>query len=275
MNKALKLKMLVLTGLMFLLPSCSTVPITGRRQFNLVPDSMVNAMALQEYSNFIAQSKLSGNAQQTQTVKQVGGRISQAVEKFNAENNIEQKYDWEFNLVEDDAVNAWAMPGGKVVIYTGILPLTQDETGLAVVVGHEIAHAWARHGSERMSQGLMVQMGGIALSEALSKYPAQTQNLFMQAFEVGSQVGVLLPYSRRHEEEADHLGLIFMALAGYDPQAAVDFWQRMAAAKEAPAPPEFLSTHPSDETRIKKIKERIPEALKYYRQNVGSPGGPL
>jgi predicted Zn-dependent protease len=175
-------------------------------------------------------------------------------------------YRWEFNIVEDSSINAWCMPGGKVVVYTGIMPVVQNETGLAVVMGHEIAHAVANHGQERMSQGLIAQMGGMALSAALQKKPEQTQALFMTAYGVGAQVGALLPYSRLQESEADHIGLIFMAMAGYDPHGALDFWRRMANTGKGGAPPEFLSTHPSDETRIKKIEDLIPEAMTYYNK---------
>jgi predicted Zn-dependent protease len=168
--------------------------------------------------------------------------------------------------VESEQANAFCMPGGKVVIYTGILPVTRDEAGLAVVMGHEIAHAIAGHGNERMSQGLAVEMGGMALSAALASKPAQTQQLWITAFGLGAQLGVMLPYSRLHESEADHLGLIFMAMAGYDPNNAVGFWERMAAAKEGKAPPEFMSTHPADETRIRQIKELIPEVMPYYEK---------
>ena len=152
------------------------------------------------------------------------------------------------------------------MIYTGILPITQNETGLAVVMGHEIAHAFAKHGAERMTQGLMVQMGGMALSKAMETRSAQTKELFMQSYGVGAQVGVLLPFSRLHENESDRLGLIFMAMAGYDPNEAVAFWQRMAAEKKGAQPPEFLSTHPADATRIQNLKELIPEAMQYYRK---------
>jgi predicted Zn-dependent protease len=156
--------------------------------------------------------------------------------------------------------------GGKVVVYTGLLPAAQGEAGLAVVMGHEIAHAFAKHGAERMTQGLLVQMGGVALSTAMRDYPEQTQNLFMQSYGIGTQVGVLLPYSRVHENEADHLGLVFMAMAGYNPEEAVAFWQRMAAGKKGARPPEILSTHPADETRIQNIKDLLPEAMQYYRK---------
>jgi len=236
---------------------------------------MLNSMSFQSYGEFLSQNKLSADAVQTQMVKRVGGRIQKALEDYCAAEGKEDKlegYEWEFNLVEDKSVNAWAMPGGKVVVYTGILSVTQTEAGLAVVLGHEIAHAYARHGGERMTQGLAVQLGGMAISEALATQPEQTQSLFQQAYGLGSQVGILLPFSRTHENEADHLGLIFMAMAGYDPQEAVTFWQRMAKASEGrDKPPEFLSTHPAEQTRIGKIQSLVPEAMKYYRpQGSGS-----
>jgi predicted Zn-dependent protease len=159
------------------------------------------------------------------------------------------------------------MPGGKVVVYTGLLPVTKTEAGLAVVLGHEIAHAFAKHGAERMTQGLIVEMGGLALSKALEDRPEQTKDLFMASYGIGSQVGILLPYSRVQESEADHLGLIFMAMAGYDPHEALTFWQRMAEANKGSQPPEFLSTHPANETRIEDIKKFLPEAMQYYRQS--------
>ena len=245
--------------------ACSTVPITGRQSLNIVPASTINSMASGQYSDFIQDSQLSQDAEQTAMIKRVGGRIQAAVEKYFADNNMSGQlagYEWEFNLVEDSLVNAWCMPGGKVVFYTGILPICQDENGVAVVMGHEIAHAIANHGNERMSQGLLVQLGGMALSEALKEKPEQTRALFMTAFGIGANVGVLLPYSRLHESEADRLGLIFMTMAGYDPNTAVAFWQRMSEGKEG-APPEFLSTHPSDETRVRNLRELIPEAMQY------------
>lgn len=247
---------------------CSTVPITGRSQLNLVPASQINSLSFQQYGEFIKQSKLSSDKEAVAMVKRVGVNIQKAVETYFAEKNLMnqlQGYEWEFNLVESDEVNAWAMPGGKVVVYTGILPLTKDETGLAVVMGHEIAHAIAQHGAERMSQGLLQQLGGMALSVALQNEPEATQNLFLTAYGVGTTVGVMLPFSRTHESEADRLGLIFMAMAGYDPSAAVEFWTRMSQQGGA-KPPEFLSTHPSDETRIADIKKHLPEALSYYNK---------
>jgi predicted Zn-dependent protease len=265
--KALRKDVIIVALLVTLLLSCSTVPITGRKQLDFIPSSSMLAMSVQEYDAFLKSHKLSTNEEHAQMVKQVGRRIQEAVEAYFAKNQQTEAlegYDWEFNLVESDEVNAWCMPGGKVVVYTGILPVTQDEAGLATVMGHEIAHAVARHGNERMSQALIAQMGGIGLSAALEEKPAKTRELWMTAFGMGAQVGVLLPYSRIQEKEADHLGLIFMAMAGYNPDRALDFWQRMAQKKEGKAPPEFLSTHPADETRIAKIKELLPQAMQYY-----------
>lgn len=268
MSKIVKFQIISLCCLVLLVSACSQVAITGRKQFNFVPDMVMNSMSFQSYSEFLNQNKLSSNARQVEMVKNTGHRIQNAVEQYCAENNLSEQlkgYSWEFNLVEDPNVNAWCMPGGKVVVYTGLLPIAQNESGLAVVMGHEIAHAVARHGSERMTQGLLIELGGVGLSKALAKYPDKTKNLFMKSFNAGTQLGILLPYSRTHESEADHMGLIYMAIAGYNPDETISFWQRMSAAKKGSSPPELLSTHPSDATRIRKIKELIPEAMKYYR----------
>lgn len=269
MRKASGRVVVALLGLLFVSAGCGEVGITGRRQLNFVPDSIINSMSVQQYSEFIKESQLSADAAKTAMVKRAGENIRVAVEQYSKEHSDTDPfagYEWEFNLVEDPNVNAFAMPGGKVVVYTGILPLTQNEAGLATVIGHEIAHVYAKHGSERMSQQLMVQMGGVALSTALKDQPEATKTLFSSAFSVGSQVGVLLPYSRLHENEADRLGLIFMAMAGYDPHEAATFWQRMSAAKgEGSSTPEFLSTHPADATRIKNLQELLPEAMEYYK----------
>jgi predicted Zn-dependent protease len=260
---------LVVGMLLTFLAGCGEVAITGRKQLNIVPDAMVNSMALQEYTSFLNENKTSGNPVHVDQVKRVGYRLTEAVEHYYREQGRASElsnFSWEFNVIEDDQVNAWCMPGGKVVVYTGLLPVTQNDEGLAVVLGHEIAHAIARHGSERMSQGLMVQLGGMALSEAMKTRPEATQQLFMQAYGLGTQIGLTLPYSRLHEKEADYMGLIFMAMAGYNPQTAVEFWQRMAAAKDGASPPELLSTHPADATRIRYIEEMLPEIMqKYYR----------
>ncbi len=250
-----------------LLVACATVPITGRKQFAFVPDAQMRAMSRQQYSQFLQEHQLSRDMEKTRLVKTVGQRIRQAVSSYFAANNMLDQlrgFDWEFNLVAAEEVNAWAMPGGKVVVYEGILPLTEDAAGLAVVLGHEIAHTVARHGKERMTQMLLVQMGGLALDAALQEQPAQTRALWMQAFGLGAQVGVVLPYSRVHENEADRLGMIFMAMAGYHPSRAITFWEKMAASQPGAKPPAFLSTHPSDATRIANMKRNLPEALRYY-----------
>ena len=259
-----KLKLFFLL-LVFLL-QCTTVPITGRKQLNIIPQSEMLSMSYQQYDEFLKTNKLSTDKAKTQLVKTVGADIQKAVETFFVQNNMSgylQDFRWEFNLVESEEVNAWCMPGGKVVVYSGILPVTQTQAGLAVVMGHEIAHAIAEHGGERMSQQLLAQMGGMALATALQNRPEDTQALWNTVFNVGTTVGVLLPFSRTQESEADQLGLVFMAMAGYDPNEALAFWQRMAAGSGG-APLEFLSTHPSDETRINNLKKLIPEAMKYY-----------
>ena len=251
-----------------LLQFCSLVPLTGRRQLSLVSDADMFAMSFVQYDQFLKENKLSTNSAQTNMVKGVGRRIQNAVTTYFAQNNLSQDlngFAWEFNLIQSEDVNAWCMPGGKVVVYSGILPITKNENGLAVVVGHEIAHAVAKHSNERMSQALLAQLGGQTLAAALQQKPQETQQLWMGLFGVGVQLGAILPYSRLQEGEADHLGLIFMAMAGYDPNGAVEFWQRMSQHAGA-KPPEFLSTHPSDANRIRKIKSEIKEAMKYYKK---------
>ena len=267
--KSLKYYLIVIITSSALFLSCSTVPLTGRSQLNMIPSSEMLTMSFQQYDQFLKEAKLSSNKVEVDRVKRVGANIQKAVEKYMSEHAISSRlrgYKWEFNLVEDDQINAWCMPGGKVVVYTGILPVTQDETGLAVVMGHEIAHAIAEHGNERMSQQLLQQVGAVGLMVAMKDEPAETQALWLGVYGVGTTVGIMLPYSRTHEKEADHLGLIFMAMAGYDPHAAPEFWKRMAAGKQGGSPPEFLSTHPSDQTRINDITAWIPEAMKYYKK---------
>jgi predicted Zn-dependent protease len=256
----------VITVVLF--QTCSSVPLTGRSQLNMIPSSEMLTMSYQQYDVFLKENKLSTNATEVNMVKRVGGNIQQAVTRYMADNNLSSRlngYKWDFNLVEDNQVNAWCMPGGKVVVYTGILPVTNDEAGLAVVMGHEIAHAIAEHGNERMSQQLLQQVGAVGLMVAMKDEPAQTQAIWMSVYGVGTQVAVMLPYSRTQESEADHLGLIFMSMAGYDPYEASAFWKRMAAQGTG-SPPEFLSTHPSYDTRINDINSWIPEAMKYYKK---------
>ncbi len=263
-----------LMGALFVLIACATVPLTGRKSLRLIPDSELLSLSFQQYADVLRKSKLSNDPMKVQMVRRVGEKIARSSEEFLRESKLEsdiKNYKWEFNLIEDDkVVNAWCMPGGKVAVYTGILPLTQDETGLAVVMGHEVAHAMAKHGNERVSEALLVQLGEVGLSAALAKQSGQTQQIFLNVYGVTANLGFMLPYSRLHESEADRIGLVLMAKGGYDPREAIPFWQRMKG-KGGSRPPEFLSTHPAPDTRIGDIKTHIPEAMKHYRilQNQG------
>jgi len=256
-----------------LVTGCAEVPITHRKSLQLLPDSQLMTMSLQEYSKVLKQSKLSEDWEKVEMVRRVGGRIAAAAEQFLKESGRGyqvEEYRWEFNLIEDDkTVNAWCMPGGKVAVYTGILPVARDETGLAVVMGHEVAHAMANHGNERMSQALLATVGEVALAVALRDRPGQTRNLFLAAFGVGAGIGILLPYSRLHESEADRIGLMLTARAGYDPREAIPFWERMNE-KGGSSAPEFLSTHPAPTSRIQDLRTYIPEAMQYYRSPRGT-----
>ncbi|WEK20326.1 MAG: M48 family metallopeptidase [Candidatus Pedobacter colombiensis] len=250
--------------------SCSTVPLTGRSRLNLVSDDQVLPMAFQAYTTFLTENKgavLSASNAQASRVKMIGNKLIAAVKVYMNNNNygnLIKDYQWEVNVVESKELNAWCMPGGKIVVYTGILPVTKDDAGLATVMGHEIAHAIAGHSAERMSQEMVSQGLGSVGSAALSNNP-KTQSLFNTLYGVGTPL-VMLKYSRNQELEADKLGLIFMAMAGYNPQNATAFWQRMATASAgSQKPAEFLSTHPSDATRIAQIQRDIPEAMKYYK----------
>jgi predicted Zn-dependent protease len=254
--------------------SCTRVPITNRRQVNLIPESMLMDMSLTEYNQFIAAHTVVPKTDTSSIlVTKVGTNISSAIVKYLNSHKGSKRvkgFVWQFNLIKDPTVNAWCMPGGKVVVYTGLIPVTKDENGLAVVLGHEIAHAIARHGNERMSQQLAIQMGGVALSVALSQKPEQTQQIFMQSYGVSTSLGALA-YSRKHESEADKLGLCFMAMAGYDPGTAVTFWERMI--KQSPQQPFALtSTHPTDAQRIADIKKFLPTAMKYYVKPANTKG---
>lgn len=249
--------------LMSIMVACSTVPLTGRRQLNLANSEAIQQEAAQAYRQFLndPKTKVITSGSDAQMVKRVGGRIAQAIERFLAQNGQADQYNfnWEFNLVQSKDINAWCMPGGKVAVYTGILPVTQNETGLATVMGHEIAHAIARHAEERYSQTLGAQaLGGVVGA-------ATGSQAITQLYGLGGQLA-LLKYGRNQESEADRLGLIFMAMAGYNPDGAVAFWQRMASSKQNAAPPEFLSSHPSDQSRIANIQKRLPEARQYYRK---------
>ena len=239
--------------------ACQTVPYTGRRHMILVSQDQEKGLGAQTYQETLKKSKLSADEEKVEMIRRVGGRLGQAADNPD--------FDWEFNLIEDDKmVNAWCLPGGKVAFYTGILPMTRDEDGVAVVMGHEIAHALARHGAERMSQAMPAQFLGQALSILLANNPALVRNVFNQAYGLAAG-GVLSAYSRKQESESDRIGLIIMAKAGYDPRHALDFWGRMAKIGKSPgsALEKFLSTHPNDEIRQKQIKDWLPEALKYYQ----------
>ncbi len=264
------LKVILLTAAAGWLAGCSTVPVSGRSQLTLIPESTLVATSLRQYDEIKKSTPISTNREQTAMLNRVGGKISQAVERYLRDNGMGDRvadFAWEFTLFESKEINAWAMPGGKIAFYTGILPLCQDDTGVAVVMAHEIAHVVARHGAERLSQQLLAGAGGLALAVALRDQTPTTQAAWLGAYGAGATVGIILPYSRRHEYEADHLGLVFMAMAGYDPRAAVDFWTRMQQAGSGGKPPEFLSTHPSDAKRIEYIKSELPNALRHYRQN--------
>jgi len=253
-----------------LMVSCgttSTVPITGRTQNLLVSDAEINSMALQQYQQTIQSSKLSTNATNTAMVKRVGERLATAVVNYLKQNGLASEvnnYAWEFNLVQDNQVNAWCMPGGKIVVYEGLLPVTQDEASLAIVLGHEIAHAVAKHSAEQLSNAYKNQYGTQILGAVLQGAGVSqgTQQLVALGQSLGSQLWTS-GFSRKQESEADHMGLIFAAMAGYDPQVAVNFWQRMAAQGSGSS--SIFSDHPSDATRIKNIQGWMPEALKYYK----------
>lgn len=263
-----KVAFLFLAGL--LCYACATVPVTGRSQLSLVSNAEIIPMAAQQYDEVLKKGPLSTDKTQSELVKRVGVRIQKAVEQYMAEKGASSElsgFAWEFNLIDDPkTVNAWCMPGGKVAFYTAIMPICKDENGVAVVMGHEVAHAIANHGRERMSNGLVQQFGLSTLGAAMGQNPGLTKQIFAQAVGYGSQVG-MLTFSRKHESEADKIGLIFMAMAGYDPQEAPKFWERMSAGSGGQKPPEWLSTHPSDQTRIKDLNAAMPEALKYYKKN--------
>jgi len=246
--------------------ACSKVPLTGRNQLALVGSDEIQPLVNEEYQKAIKSNKVLTGTAQGQEVVKVGKRISIAVEAYlrsEGYNELADSFTWEFNLLESDQVNAWCMPGGKVAFYTGIMPIAENEDGVAVVMGHEIAHAVASHSRERMSNGLIANFGMSVLSSAIGQNPTLTEAIFMQSVGMGSELG-MLSFSRRHELEADELGLIFMALAGYDPRHAPIFWERMAITG-GEAPPEFLSTHPGPENRIQKLNQNMDKAMEFYQ----------
>ena len=262
MMRILLIAAILITG--FLFSSCGSVPLTGRKQILLVSDEEVFQAGLTQYKEYISSSTLSGNSSAAAVVKSVGRRMADATEKYLKANGLQSElsnFAWEFNLVKDSQVNAFCMPGGKIVVYEGLLSVAKTEEELAVVIGHEIAHAVAKHSNERMSQQIMSQYGMSILSQALSQKSSIVQNTAVSVFGLGAQIGFMLPYSRKHEYEADYMGIVFMELAGYDSSAAVDFWQKMASLSSGSNDDvDFLSTHPSDSKRIEQLKARIPEA---------------
>jgi predicted Zn-dependent protease len=262
----MKSKLVRVFALLLVFSACSKVPITKRKQVNMLPESTLISMSLTNYRDFLQQHPAVASSGDASMVKNVGVKIQTAVTNYMNQNGFKDRiagYKWEFNLVNSPEVNAWCMPGGKVVVYSGLLPVTQDEGSLAIVMGHEIAHAVARHGNERMSQMMVAAGLGMGLDLALSQKSAETRSIFLSAYGVGAGLGVLA-YSRTHESEADKLGLVFAAMAGYDPNKAVAFWERMAAKSGSPNTPEILRTHPSDAKRIADIKAFMPQAMKYY-----------
>jgi len=262
-----KISIIYLTASM--LYACSSVAVTGRKQLNLVPNSEIIPLANQQYKEVITKGPLSSNQDQAQLVKRVGVKIQKAVEEYMASKGASSDlagFQWEYNLIDDPKmVNAWCMPGGKVAFYTGIMPICRDEAGVAVVMGHEVAHAIANHGRERMSQQLLAQYGLGTMSALMGQNPTAGQELFMQAVGAGTNLG-MLKFSREHESEADRIGLIFMTMAGYDPNQAPAFWERMTTMSGGQEPPEFISTHPSHSTRISDLKSWIPEAMSYKKK---------
>jgi len=238
----------------------------------LLPEAVLQSMAGDEYRSFLTQSKIVSTTKSVdaQLVDRAGNRVIAAVKKYYQDKGLSEElkgFEWEINLVDDEEVNAWCMPGGKIVVYTGLLPITKSEAGLAVVIGHEVSHALLQHGNQRMSQGLLQLVGEVAMEIAVANKPKETQDLFLGAYGIGTNVGVLLPFSRKHELEADRYGLIFSAMAGYDPQEAIPLWERMKAASEGEASLEFLSTHPTEGRRIEHFKKLMPEALEYYAKS--------
>ena len=261
----MKKKVSVWLSMLLFLAACSSVPLTGRKQMLLVSDSEVLSSSLTQYSDYMNTATKSTSKNGSVMVTRVGKKIAAATEQYLKNNGLESEiknFSWEFNLVKDDQVNAFCMPGGKIVVYEGLMQLVDSDDELAVVVGHEVAHAVAKHSNERMSQQLMAQYGAQIIGQALSNKSAAVQQIGNSVYGLGAQYGVMLPFSRKHESEADYMGLVFMTMAGYNPEVAVNFWQKMSAGKSG-ATPEFMSTHPSDATRISDIQKYLPELEKY------------
>lgn len=268
-----KSSILATTAVALLFTACATVPITGRKQMNLVSNSEVLASSLTQYQTYMSKATPIRGTQAAAMVERVGKKIAAATESYLRQNGMESElknYNWEFNLVKDDNANAFCMPGGKIVVYEGLLKYVKTDDDLAVVMGHEVAHAVAKHSNERMSQQMLAQYGGTALGIALGGSSQATQAIASQVYGLGAQYGVMLPFSRKHEKEADYMGLVLMSIAGYNPQASTQFWQRMSEGGSN-ATPEFMSTHPSDATRISALQKALPEVEEKYSPRVSLP----
>lgn len=254
-------KIVLMLAIILVVSACKVNPFTGKKVLNFYPNSQIFPMAFAQYDQFLGENSVLEGTSEARMITKVGQRISSAAERWLTANGYPgylKDYKWEYNLVKDTLVNAWCMPGGKIVFYTGILPITQSETGVAVVMGHEVAHALADHGAQRMSAGTLQQIGAVAGNVAIQD--PQKRNMFNQAYGIGSTVGLMLPFSRGHETEADRIGLQIMAIAGYNPDEAAELWKRMKASAGGNAPPEFLSTHPSNDTRINNLEKWAPLA---------------
>lgn len=250
-----------LTFLVLMAVSCATNPFTGKKTLALIPNSQLFPTSFAQYNQVLSEGKVVTGTQQSEMIKRVGQRIAVAAERWlnaNGKPGYLNDYKWEYNLIQEDVVNAWCMPGGKIAFYTGILPVAENETAIAVIMGHEVAHALANHGQQRMSAGMLQQVGAVAGNVAIKD--EQTRNAFNQYYGVGSQVGLMLPFSRSHETEADRIGLYLTAIAGYNPEEGAQLWKRMAQASGGQAPPEILSTHPANESRIDNLTALAPQA---------------
>ena len=260
MKKYITLLGIFTLGFLF---SCSTNPFTGKQSLNFVSNSQLFPSSFQQYGTFLKENKVLVGTTEARRVENVGMKIKSAAERWLKAKGLAEYlngYQWEYKLIENKEVNAWCMPGGKIVVYSGILPVTRDDAGLATVMGHEVSHALANHGAQRMSAAQLQQLGAVGVAVATGGKSAEQQQMWQQYYGIGSEVGVMLPFSRNHESEADKIGLTLMAIAGYDPELAISFWERMAASSKGNKPPEFLSTHPADATRIANLRKLIPEA---------------
>jgi predicted Zn-dependent protease len=258
-----KNKIIVGVGIIALVVACAKNPFTGKNTLALVSNSEILPSAFQQYNQFLTENKVITGTAEARRVETIGTKIKVAAERWltaNGQAGYLNDYRWEYKLVDSKDVNAWCMPGGKIVFYTGILPICKDDAGMATVMGHEVSHALANHGQQRMSAGLIQQLGGAGVAVATGNKDPKTQQLAMTAYGAATQFGGMLPFSRSHESEADMIGLTLMAIAGYNPEESISFWERMSANSGGNAPPEFMSTHPSDATRIANLKALIPQA---------------